>query len=194
LAAVVLAGLTINDVVRTTPPRIEVIDVKDPSPPDPKPEEVSKPEFTEAAKPIVTRVPPIDFVIPRPINPPIVDPVIDHGPISLPPVDFGSGNIQTVEPARATPRNNPGRWVTDDDYRSRWIREERSGTASFILEITANGRVSDCEITRSTGHAVLDKATCSLITKRARFQPATDTSGAAISSSYSSSIRWVLPD
>ena len=194
LAAIVLTGLAITDVVRNEPTRIVGHTFPDPPPPDPKPDEIPKPEFTETATPVVTPPPLILLPISTPIDPPIVDPIIDLGPITLPPVDFGTGKVQAVEPARATPRNNPGRWVTDNDYRSRWIREERFGTASFNLEITANGRVSECMITKSTGHSVLDKATCDLIAKRARFEPATDTSGAAISSNYSSSIRWVLPD
>src|SRR3546814_8691548 len=57
----------------------------------------------------------------------------------------------------AAPRNDPASWVTDSDYRSRWIREGLQGTAKFRLEIAASGKVSGCTITQSTGHAVLDQ-------------------------------------
>ena len=196
LAAVVLAGFAVADVIRKERTVIDVYDVKDPPPPEPQPEPKIEPEPAVQQLPVPAPEPVIDLVYHSQIDRLVDDfsPIIDVDPIILPPVDTSTGKFQTVEPDRATPRNNPGHWVTDNDYKSRWIREERYGTASFRLEIAANGRVNDCVITRSTGHTVLDKATCDLIAKRARFNPATDASGAAISSSYSSSIRWVLPD
>jgi protein TonB len=194
LATIVLAGFAVADVVRQERTFLDVYDVKDPPPPEPQQEVPPKPKAAEAAKPLDSPTPPIKFPVPKPIERPLIDPVADYGPITLPPVNVGTGAIQAIEPARAKPRNDPGLWVTDADYRSRWIREERFGTARFRLEIAANGRVDSCTITRSTGHAVLDTATCDLITKRARFDPATDSTGARIGGVYESSIRWVLPD
>ncbi|HAU22142.1 MAG TPA: hypothetical protein DCS24_06025, partial [Erythrobacter sp.] len=138
--------------------------------------------------------PPVSLPVTTPIVTPITSPVVNPGPITLPDVNLGTSAFQAIQPAQATPRNDPGGWVTDADYRSRWIREERFGTASFRLEVGSNGRVSDCLITRSTGHTTLDRATCALITKRARFKPATNSSGKGIAGIYESSIRWVLPD
>lgn len=194
LAAVLLAGLAVTDVLKEEPDILVGHTFPDPPPPDPDIETPPEPEVTELVKPIITPIPPVDLGLIEPINSSIIDPVIDPGPITLPPVDLGTGAIQAIEPARAKPRNDPGLWVTDADFRSRWIREERFGTASFRLEIAANGRVDSCTITRTTGHAVLDTATCDLITKRARFDPATDSTGSKIRGVYQSSIRWVLPD
>lgn len=97
------------------------------------------------------------------------------------------------DPIAASPRNKPGRWVTDSDYRSNWIRQEMSGVAGFAVTIDTKGRVSDCTITRSTGHAALDQATCRLIQKRARFEPAKDSYGNPIAGSYRNSVNWRLP-
>jgi len=92
-----------------------------------------------------------------------------------------------------SPRTNPGSWITQSDYRTRWIAEGLSGTAGFTLKVDARGRVSDCTITGSTGHAVLDGATCRLLTRRARFNPARDSGGGKISGRYSGTISWEIP-
>jgi protein TonB len=99
-----------------------------------------------------------------------------------------------IDPVAAKPKGNPASWVTDADYRSRWIREEMSGTARFTLSIDASGRVGECTITRSSGHAELDAATCRLIERRARFEPARDPEGNAVAGSYSNAINWKIPD
>ena len=60
--------------------------------------------------------------------------------------------------------------------------------------IAASGRVESCTITGSSGHPELDRATCELVARRARFDPAKDSSGAKVSGTYTSSVRWQLPE
>ena len=60
--------------------------------------------------------------------------------------------------------------------------------------IGSNGRVNACEITASSGHAALDEATCKFVTRRARFEPATDSNGAKVVGSYSSKVTWRIPE
>ncbi|MEO9463514.1 MAG: TonB family protein [Marinomonas sp.] len=98
------------------------------------------------------------------------------------------------DPVSATPRGAPSDWITQRDYRSSWIRREMTGVASFSLGVGTNGRVTECSVTRSTGHDALDAATCKLISKRARFNPAKDRNGDIVTGSYSSSVRWQLPE
>ncbi len=98
------------------------------------------------------------------------------------------------DPVSATPRSAPSGWITQRDYRSSWIRREITGIASFSLGIGTNGRVTNCSITRSTGHDVLDDATCKLISKRARFNPAKDRNGDIVAGNFSSAVRWQLPE
>ncbi len=160
--------------------------------------------------------PPDVFAPPRPVDPPNTPPITgtvpDPGPITPPdpgPVGpiagTGTGSGTSIakplptptplfDPIAAAPRNDPGSWLRDRDYKSTWIRQEMTGTARFTLGINTKGRVTDCTITRSTGHGALDAATCRLISKRARFEPARDSDGLVTSGSYSSSIKWVLPD
>lgn len=169
----------------------------------PPPPETPQPT-TENPDPVRTQAytPPMEFSL----NP---DPVImDTTEIILSPVDWiepipGTQTIPEPIPSATTPsftrtdvkpRNDPGSWVTPNDYRSSWINREMIGTAGFKLQVGTNGRAESCLITRSSGHAALDKATCDLISKRARFNPAKNSNNEKVSGSYSSSVRWQLPD
>jgi protein TonB len=80
-----------------------------------------------------------------------------------------------------------------DDYPARDLDEGHEGTTVFRVIVGADGRVSGCEIVRSSGYRGLDQATCRAVTKRARFRPATDGNGQAVAGSYSNSVRWQIP-
>ena len=96
-------------------------------------------------------------------------------------------------PSPAMPRGNPASWSTTNDYPTRALREERSGTTSFRVTIGPDGRVTDCAIVGSSGSPDLDEATCSNVTRRARFTPATDSDGNPTTGSYANRIRWIIP-
>jgi protein TonB len=96
-------------------------------------------------------------------------------------------------PKGAQPKGNPGNWATTNDYPSRALREEREGTTSFRVQVGPDGRVTDCQVTGSSGHADLDAATCENVRRRARFTPATDGEGNPTTGSYSNRVRWVIP-
>lgn len=96
--------------------------------------------------------------------------------------------------ARVTqPRNNPGTWVTVNDYPATALRMEEEGTSAFHLEIGKDGRVQACTITMSSGSATLDAATCTMVTRRARFIPALDDDGNPVIGSYRNRVRWMIP-
>lgn len=120
-----------------------------------------------------------------PITPFQVDPIL--------PVVQPTPDKMGFAPRSVHPRNNPGSWATTNDYPSSSLRLGEQGTVRFELAIAADGRVSDCRILASSGSSELDMATCKRVTQRARFEPATDTTGARVSGSYTGSIRWVIP-
>jgi TonB family protein len=91
------------------------------------------------------------------------------------------------------PRNNPGLWVNTIDYPTRSLRDEEEGTSSFRLSVGPDGLVKACAITASSGSALLDAATCSNITRRARFEPALDIEGNPTVGSYSNRVAWRIP-
>lgn len=159
---------------------------------------------TENPDPVRTQIytPPTAYdLTPDPIR-------MDTTEIILPPLDWDrpipgatgipkpipSATTPSFTPIDVTPRNDPGSWVTTNDYRSSWINREMIGTAGFTLQVGTNGRAESCLITKSSGHEALDKATCNLISKRARFTPARNSNNDKVSGSYSSSVRWQLPD
>jgi protein TonB len=141
---------------------------------------------------------------PLPPNPPPLPP-IDNGPT----VDRGpSGGTGTVDlpplppppPPRPaflakgpSPIGSPATWALTDDYPLRDLEEEHEGITGFRVTVGADGRVSTCTVTRSSGFRGLDAAACSAVKKRARFSPATDDSGQKIAGTYSNSVRWQIP-
>ena len=85
------------------------------------------------------------------------------------------------KPTRA--RANLASYISDADYPAAAIRNGEQGIVGFRLEIAPDGRVSDCRILKSSNSAALDEATCRIMLSRARFTPARDGSGRAVSDS-----------
>lgn len=96
-------------------------------------------------------------------------------------------------PVPALPLGSPGDWIGSGDYPTFALRHEFEGVTRFTLMVDQAGRVSACTIVVSSGSEVLDEATCRLLTLRARFSPALDKKGRAVSGSYQSSVRWQIP-
>jgi periplasmic protein TonB len=142
-----------------------------PVPPAPRPTPTPSPVPTPAPVPVPVPVP-----VPRPVPAPV--------PVPAPP---------PAKAVRASPKGSPGSWATTDDYPSSAIRAEESGTTSFSVQIGPDGRVTSCSVTGSSGSSSLDDATCRLVQRRARFSPAKNTAGEAVSDSYSNRVRWFLP-
>lgn len=97
------------------------------------------------------------------------------------------------QPRGALPRNAASGWVTTQDYPTADLRAEHQGSVRFRLDIDARGRVSQCSIAMSSGYTGLDEATCKYVSRRARFEPATDADGQAVAGSYLGTIRWIIP-
>jgi protein TonB len=88
------------------------------------------------------------------------------------------------------PRGNVARWATNDDYPAAAMREEREGVAGYRLTVDAAGRIANCEIISSTGHADLDAETCKVVQRRGRFNAAPAGSPSRF---YENHIRWSIP-
>lgn len=162
----------------------EVKKEEEPPPPPPKKVDVPPPPVKVVAPPVKIDIAPQAPVVQTQPEPP--------KEIPLPPA-IQAPVAPRVTPKGAVPRGNPGSWATTNDYPSRALREERAGTTGFKVTVGPDGRVTDCQITSSSGHADLDEATCANVRRRARFTPATDGEGQPTSGSYSNRIRWVIP-
>lgn len=199
LAYGLIIGLQFTGVIPAEEPRLTGETIVDPvelPPPPPKPPVEEK---TPTDSKIVTPEPiftinntpsELDTTI---VLPPPGDTIkAPDGPVIIP--SPGPAPKPVAEAIAAKARNNPGEWITEADYKSSWINRGWAGNAGFRLQVGANGRVEGCQITRSTGFAALDEATCALVTKRARFDPARNGAGEKVSGSYSSTVRWQIPE
>ncbi|MFA9200233.1 MAG: energy transducer TonB [Cypionkella sp.] len=195
-----ITGLTFTGIVETVdnPDGIFVDPIPlPPPPPTPEPEPRPKDAAASIERPLVAPRPLVDIDPARP--------VIEATDVILPSDDVITKVVPqptpaytptarpSADPVAARPKGNPAGWVTVNDYRSSWINRELTGTARFRLEIGSDGRVANCAIMSSSGHAELDRATCALVTQRARFEPARDGTGAAVPGSYANAVRWELP-
>lgn len=172
--------------------KVTTIDIKEevkkepPPPPPPKRLDVPPPPTRIVVPPTKVDLAPVrapvmdQTPIPQPPPPPVLAP-----PAAPPPPHFTAKS--------ATPKGNPGSWATTNDYPSRALREERAGVTSFRVSVSADGRAAGCTVTSSSGSPDLDEATCSNVTRRARFNPAMDGEGKPTTGSYSGRIRWVIP-
>lgn len=137
--------------------------------------------------------------------PPIGDPGLRIDPGPLPPIgsELGGGTLPPLQPPTpgpsftpraAKPLGAPGKWVSDADYPTSALRRGQQGASAFELTIGPDGRVRDCRITRSSGSADLDTATCAKVSARASFTPARDEHGDLVAGRYSGVIRWRIPE
>lgn len=164
-----------------------------PKEPPPEPQRQTDQQQTRSETPYVPQppiAPPIDRgpqyppLPPLPPQPPLVprDPVVAQvqppGPRIFPPV-------------RA--RANLGSYFSTDDYPAAALRAEAEGRTSFTLAIGADGRVTNCTVTGSSGNSALDRATCQLLRGRARYTPARDQNRNPVSGQDRGSVTWRLP-
>lgn len=177
--------------VKKVASQLDMIDIDEEPPEEPEEPPPPPPDQPIEPPPVVTPPPIVAPVVaPRPViqavptAPPPPRPVVAPPPPPPPP---------PPQRANPEPRGNPGSWANANDYPSRALREEREGTTRFRLTVNADGRVADCQITGSSGHADLDQAACKNLTRRARFRPALDANGNPTTGSYSNAVRWEIP-
>ncbi len=97
-----------------------------------------------------------------------------------------------LAPAQPPRLVDPQPVITYDDYPMEAIRRGEAGIVSVLLMVSAEGSVAGCEVTESSRSKPLDEQTCALLTRRARFAPATDASGRNVAGEYRVSTPWGL--
>ncbi len=89
------------------------------------------------------------------------------------------------------PRKLRGR-LSDSDYPRSAAEAGFGGAVSVIFAVETNGRVTNCEVTATSGYAALDENTCRLITRRYRFEPARDWKGRPVRSRVTENHSWII--
>jgi periplasmic protein TonB len=197
LGLLLVTGLAI-DVIKKAAEKLDVIDVAEEPPPEEPPPPPPPDNKLPPPPPVVvppSRIPPVSTnvltnTVPTPPAPspptPIITPPAPAAPPATPAPRF--------TPQGARPRGNESTWVTNDDYPSSAQREGAQGTTGTRLTIGADGRVTNCEVTASSGNSALDQAACRNIQRRARFTPATDGEGQPTTGTYNKRVRWQIPE
>jgi TonB family protein len=88
---------------------------------------------------------------------------------------------------------NPESVIQPMDYPDEALRRNESGAVVMRLDVSEIGRVSGCTVVATSGSAVLDSATCQLLTRRARYKPATATDGNAAPAKTIVKFNWLIP-
>lgn len=97
---------------------------------------------------------------------------------------------------QATPPHlrNLDRLTTYQDYPMESLRAGEAGIVSLVLHVSADGKITSCDVTESSGFERLDTTTCSLVKSRAKFDPGKDAVGAAIAGEYRLAKSWGVGD
>lgn len=93
-----------------------------------------------------------------------------------------AGRLNPNQPPR--PANDQETWVSVIDYPTEGYLRNLRGRVEAILGLDDKGQPRSCTITSSSGHAVLDNATCAAWMKRAKFIPAGDIDGIPTDSEF----------
>ena len=180
----------------------------DPPPPDPK-----KIEEDIVEKKVTSEITVIDLPFDVPVRDPFESPVSDPSEDATPdPTGKDEENTQKKEdpiedlpqdpppppppsftPKAPQPINSAAGWVTVNDYPRSDLNRGNEGTTRIALSVDARGRVTNCQITQSSGHTRLDRKTCAKAKQRARFDPATNENGETVAGIFSAAVRWQIP-
>jgi len=91
--------------------------------------------------------------------------------LALQPGPPAAAAAEPITGASARLGSGLNRYYSRDDYPARALREEAEGIVRFRLTVLPTGRVGACTITASSGSALLDAATCRILTTRMRYAP-----------------------
>jgi TonB family protein len=100
---------------------------------------------------------------------------------------------QTAATLGVAPERAAGSWLTDEDYPVETLRNKWSGPVVMDLSISESGRVVACRTVISSGHDLLDKKACAILSKAARYKPARDENGQAVAAGDYAQFVWTLP-
>ncbi|MES2146251.1 MAG: energy transducer TonB [Pseudomonadota bacterium] len=188
LGYAIVTGLAYN-VIKKAAEDLKTFNVEE-EPPPPEPPPPPPKDMPDLPPPPTTPPPLVQMNAPAPtiqiqVAPPPMIPPVAPQPPPPPPAP------RKVSAAKA--KGSLLGLFSDEDYPASAQAAGAEGTAQASLTIGADGRVSGCNITRSTGNGALDAATCSILRRRAKFSPAIDSNGKPTSDTVSTPpITWRL--
>lgn len=189
----------------------------EPEPPKPEtriPHQVKSARPEGEASPPNLRAEPTQIVLPPPpIQLPVVSPVVvapiagqanapSAGSADIPGPGYGAGGFGNGRGAGGEgdgdgaggwtpPRQIKGR-IKDSDYPHAAGEAGIGGKVGVRFHVEADGRVSGCEVTQSSGSPELDNTTCRLIVERFRFRPSLDPEGRPVPATIVQNHIWEI--
>jgi protein TonB len=190
LGYAIVTGLAYN-VIKKAAQDLKTFDVEEqpppPEEPPPPPKDMPKVPPPPTIPPPLVRMeaPPPPIAVVEAPRPPIIAPVVPAPPPPPPP----PRKVQSATSAKGDLRT----LFSGDDYPASAQASGAEGTAQATLTIGPDGRVTGCNLIRSTGNGSLDSATCNILRRRAKFVPARDSNGNATSDTITTPpITWRL--
>lgn len=187
--------------------------------PPPKPPVVQPPHARAhrkeaAAAPPNLRSHATDIVVPPAIVPPVVRSPVTVAPVANTGMQASQGAAEVAGPGTGAGGqgngtgsggqgdgdgdgdgdNSPPRLIKGHlkikDVPQELIAGGRGGTVSVIYAVETDGRVTDCQVSRSSGLPDLDALTCRLIEQRFRYEPSRDPEGHPVRSHVYENHSW----
>lgn len=187
-----ISGLAISAVKKVVE-RVTTVDIEEPLPPEEEPPP-PPPDQPQAPPPPVAPPPPISIApAPPPIQTQATIPPPSPPAITIPP-PAPPAPPPAPSQARGASTKNERSWAAriQDNYPARALREEIEGTVGVRVTVTPNGRVSNCQVTASSGSPILDQAACQGMERYAQFNPALDSGGSPTDGAYSTRITYKI--
>jgi len=95
-------------------------------------------------------------------------------------------------PTEAAARNAINWQIFEKLYPPRALAAHEEGAVGFVVTLDNRGAVTDCRVTHSSGHPLLDEETCKIVTMNAVFNADPGLSPSQ-SRSHEGMIAWKLP-
>jgi periplasmic protein TonB len=182
-----ITGLALKAVKAIVQP-LETVNVEEEAPPPeepppPPPKDIEIPPFVPPPEVTVAQDAPTNTIttqseVARPDPPRVAPPAPPAPPAAVTP------------PSPATPKGR-GNAFSDDDFPDASRRAEEQGVTRVSYVVGTDGKVSSCTVTQSSGFPRLDDATCKIIMRRFRFNPATR-DGQPVPETKTQPVRWQL--
>lgn len=217
LGYALIAGLALGGGV-SSEEALAIFEVGPDPPPPPreelKPHRLQSSRREGAASPPNLRSEPTEIVAPEPVVPLPPPPVI-AAPIAGVGSAPSAGSAEVRGPGTGSGGEGDGRgsggegdgsgdggaetaprWMRgqlkDSDYPEAAADAGIGGTVGVRYLVWTDGRVRDCEVTRSSGSAELDATTFRLIESRFRFRPSRDENGRAVPAVIVENHSWMI--
>jgi TonB family protein len=99
-------------------------------------------------------------------------------------------SAESVSSVRDDAKGDLRRLFSSDDYPWDSVISGEAGDVRVVLLVNEQGRVADCSVVQTSGVALLDAQSCSVLKERAKFVPAIGKDGKPAKDAFVQKINW----